>query len=126
MFVQLKPGAAASAEELRAFARERVAERAASPAEVQILPQMPLTGVGKIFKPALRQIAARQALEGAIAELRLDGIGVEVAPHPKYGALATVSAGAPLTPAHEAALRELLGRFQVKTELVLPPQTRVS
>ena len=34
VFVQLKPGAAAMPEELHAFARERVVERAAAPAEV--------------------------------------------------------------------------------------------
>ncbi len=124
-FVQLKPGASASPEELQAFARERVAERAAAPAEVLVLAQMPLTGVGKIFKPALRQIAAKAALEQAIAAMpeRVEGLSVEVAPHPKYGALATVSASAPLAPATEAALRQLLGRFQIKTELVLPERS---
>ncbi len=120
VFVQLKPGASASPEELQDFARSRVAERAAAPAEVQILPQMPLTGVGKIFKPALRQIAAKAALERAIAAMpESPGVAVEVAAHPKYGALATVRASAPLAPEEAAALRALLGRFQIKTELVL-------
>jgi len=117
-FVQLKPGASASPEELQAFARARVAERAAAPAEVRVLAQMPLTGVGKIFKPALREIAAKEALEQAVAGW--PGLSVEVAAHPKYGALATVRASAPLAPADEAALRELLGRFQIKTEVVGP------
>jgi fatty-acyl-CoA synthase len=122
VFVQLKPGAAVSPGELQAFARERVAERAAAPAEVLVLPQMPLTGVGKIFKPALRQIAAKAALEQAMAAMpeHIAGLSVEVAPHPKYGAMATVSASAPLAPAAEAALRQLLGRFQIKTDLVMP------
>ena len=119
VFVQLKTGASASPEELQAFARERVAERAAAPAEVRVLAQMPLTAVGKIFKPALREIAAKDALEQAIAALGTPGVSVEVAAHPKHGALATVRAGAPLAPAAEAALRELLGRFQIKTEVVV-------
>jgi fatty-acyl-CoA synthase len=117
-FVQLKPGASATPEELQAFARERVAERAAAPAEVRILAQMPLTAVGKIFKPALREIAAKDALEQAISALGATGVSVEVAAHPKHGALATVRASA-LAPQAEAALREMLGRFQIKTELVL-------
>jgi fatty-acyl-CoA synthase len=116
VFVQLKPGATASPEELQAFARERVAERAAAPAEVRVLAQMPLTAVGKIFKPALREIAAKDALEQAIAGL-VEGVRVEVAAHPKHGALATVRVG-PLAPEAEAALRELLGRFQIRTEVV--------
>jgi fatty-acyl-CoA synthase len=120
VFVQLKPGAAASPEELQAFARERVAERAAAPAEVRVLGQMPLTAVGKIFKPALREIAAKDALEVAIASLPgMEGVRVEVAAHPKHGALATVRVGA-LAPEAEAALRQLLGRFQIKTEVAKP------
>ena len=119
-FVQLKPGASASPQDLQAFARERVAERAAAPAEVRALAQMPLTAVGKIFKPALREIAARDALEAAIAGLTgTEGVRVEVAAHSQHGALATVRASAPLAPATEAALRALLGRFQIKTELVI-------
>ena len=121
VFVQLKPGASASPEELQAFARERVAERAAAPAEVRVLAQMPLTAVGKIFKPALREIAAKEALEAAIAGLPgMEGVRVDVAAHPKHGALATVRPSAPLAPSAEAALRELLGRFQIKTELTPP------
>jgi fatty-acyl-CoA synthase len=118
--VQLKPGAVATPEELQAFARGRVVERAAAPAEVLILAQMPLTGVGKIFKPALRQIAAKAALEQAIAALpeAPRGVSVEVGPHPKYGVLATVSVSAPLDPAAEAALRQVLGRFQIRTEVI--------
>jgi len=119
VFVQLKPGASASPEALQAFARERVAERAAAPAEVRVLAQMPLTAVGKIFKPALREIAAKEALSQAIAGL-VEGVSVEVAAHPKHGALATVRPSAPLALATEAALRELLGRFQIKTELAAP------
>jgi fatty-acyl-CoA synthase len=122
VFVQLKPGASASPEELQAFARERVAERAAAPAEVRVLAQMPLTGVGKIFKPALRLIAAKEALTRAIAEMPegIEGVSVEVAAHPKFGSLATVRLSAPLGPAQEAALRRLLGRFQIQSELAAP------
>ena len=120
-FVQLKPGASATTEDLQAFARERVGERAAAPAEVRILAQMPLTGVGKIFKPALRQIAAQDALTHALAAMpeRVEGLTVEVAAHPKHGQLATVRASAPLGPEAEAAVRRVLGRFQIKTELAL-------
>lgn len=43
-----------------AWAERRIAERAAWPKQVQILPALPTTPVGKIFKPALvdREIAA--------------------------------------------------------------------
>ena len=50
-------------------------------------------------------------------------MSVEVAPHPKFGALATVRAGA-LAPEAETALRQLLGRFQIKTELATAGRRR--
>ncbi len=49
--VQLKPGAQATEHELEAFARQQIAERAAQPRQVRIVDAIPLTGVGKIFKP---------------------------------------------------------------------------
>jgi fatty-acyl-CoA synthase len=60
-FVQLKPGAKVEAEDLKNFARSRIAERAAAPVEVFLVDPMPLTDVGKIFKPELRKRAGWQA-----------------------------------------------------------------
>jgi fatty-acyl-CoA synthase len=53
-YVQLKRDAAATSEELLAFCREHVQERAALPVQIIITPQIPMTAVGKINKPALR------------------------------------------------------------------------
>lgn len=60
VYVQLRPGASALPEELLAWAERRIAERAAWPKQVHVLPALPTTPVGKIFKPALvdREIAA--------------------------------------------------------------------
>ncbi len=52
-FVQLKPGAQVEPEELRDFVRERIAERAAVPDEVIVVPAMPLTGAGKDLQAAV-------------------------------------------------------------------------
>jgi fatty-acyl-CoA synthase len=59
VFVTLKPGAEADEDELLAYVRERVDEPPARPKSVTVLPSMPMTLVGKIFKPELRQLAAR-------------------------------------------------------------------
>jgi len=69
-YVTLREGAAAVTQaELEAYARQVVAERPAAPKAVRILKAMPVTAVGKIFKPALREDAAvhaaRAALQGA-------------------------------------------------------------
>ena len=65
VYVELNPGASVSAEELLAFAKEHCAERAAAPKEVIILDQIPLTAVGKVFKPELRLDAIARAYQEA-------------------------------------------------------------
>ncbi len=91
-YVTLKLGAQANPQELAQFARERV-ERPAAPAEVVILEAMPLTAVGKIYKPALREDAARREFERALAWLAARDVGfsVSVGPHPTLGTLARVA-----------------------------------
>jgi len=59
VFVTLKPGAQATEDELLAYVRERVDEPPARPKSVTVLPNMPMTLVGKIFKPELRHLAAQ-------------------------------------------------------------------
>ena len=61
VFVQLRPGASVTAEELREFCRQEIPERAAVPVQVALIPVMPLTGVGKIYqaRAAARSSAAR-------------------------------------------------------------------
>jgi fatty-acyl-CoA synthase len=72
---QLKPGASATSEDLLEFCRASVQERAACPVEVVILDQMPLTAVGKIFKPKLRLDAMRRvAMDIAADVVGIDGV----------------------------------------------------
>jgi fatty-acyl-CoA synthase len=59
VFVTLKPGAQADEAELLTYVCERVDEPPARPRSVTVLPNMPMTLVGKIFKPELRQLAAK-------------------------------------------------------------------
>jgi fatty-acyl-CoA synthase len=61
VFVTLVPGATVSEAELLAYAAEHVDEAPAKPKAVTILDAMPMTNVGKIYKPELRQIAAQAA-----------------------------------------------------------------
>jgi fatty-acyl-CoA synthase len=72
-YVQLKPGAQVTGPALLGFLATEISERAALPKAVRIIEQMPLTAVGKIFKPALRQREVRDALLAALA-----GAGVAV------------------------------------------------
>lgn len=84
-YVTLKQGQHATSPELLAFCREHIQERAALPAEILFLPELPLTAVGKISKPALRMDAmarvtaavARQVLgDQARIDVRVDDTGL--------------------------------------------------
>jgi fatty-acyl-CoA synthase len=57
-YVVLRPDTCASADELVAHIAARVGDPTARPKSVYIIDTLPLTGVGKVFKPALRRDAA--------------------------------------------------------------------
>ncbi len=122
-YVQLKPGLHIETAELLAFVRERTPERAAVPVRLSFIDAMPLTGVGKIFKPALRLDAARQMVEALLADLVPAGAtaDVVVAAHAVYGHLITVSMGTVAQarrPALEAQLHERLNPLVMRHETV--------
>jgi fatty-acyl-CoA synthase len=52
-YFQLRPDQRTPPEELLRFAQSAILERAAWPKEIRIVPALPTTAVGKIFKPAL-------------------------------------------------------------------------
>lgn len=60
VYVQLKPGAVVAVDDLAAHAEGRIHERAARPKAVHLIETMPLTAVGKVHKPSLRQIDAER------------------------------------------------------------------
>ncbi len=119
-FVQLKPSVQVGPEELREFCRREIPERAAVPVQVVPIPVMPLTGVGKIFKPALRLDAAQRAFDAALAPLKAEGVSasVTVRNDPNYGTLAVVQIGGSADATSRAAIdkrcAELLGGFQIR------------
>ncbi|MBW2367656.1 MAG: acyl-CoA synthetase [Deltaproteobacteria bacterium] len=92
-YVTLKEGQSATPEELTAFARQHIPERPATPKEVFILQEMPLTAVGKIFKPSLRYDAIKRTLAAALSTL-WEGdlsISIEVDSHDVHGTLASIT-----------------------------------
>jgi fatty-acyl-CoA synthase len=78
-YVQAKPGLHIDVNELLDFVRERTPERAAVPVKLYVIDAIPLTGVGKIFKPALRVDAAERMVRGVLADLAAGGVRLEVA-----------------------------------------------
>jgi fatty-acyl-CoA synthase len=68
-YVQLAEGSETSEEEIMQWARANVGEKAAIPKEIIITPEIPLTPVGKIFKPVLRWDATRRVYEKELKAL---------------------------------------------------------
>ena len=69
LFATLVPGAQATEAELLAYAAGRVDEGPARPKSVTILDTMPMTNVGKLYKPALRLKAAHAVVEAACSAI---------------------------------------------------------
>ncbi|CAN7222913.1 acyl-CoA synthetase [Variovorax paradoxus] len=69
VFATLVPGASASEEELLAFTAARVDEAPAKPRSVSIIEHMPMTNVGKIYKPELRAMAASRVVAATVAQV---------------------------------------------------------
>ena len=92
-YVQLKTGATIAPGELEAWVRERTPERAAVPVQILQIDPMPLTGVGKVFKPQLRWDAAARVFTAILSPLQEKGIdcSVSVGPHGSHGSIATIS-----------------------------------
>ena len=70
-YVTLKAGAKADAESLLAFVAPRVGEPAARPRSIGILGEMPVTPIGKIYKPALRVLATKRVIEEMLTTMGL-------------------------------------------------------
>lgn len=61
-YIQLKPGSAATEEQLMEYLQEHIGEKVALPKHVRILKEIPLTAVGKIYKPALKCLEIRYVI----------------------------------------------------------------
>jgi fatty-acyl-CoA synthase len=71
LYIQLKPQARVTEEELSDFVPARILERAAMPKRITIVPEIPLSGPGKISKLLLRRDVIRTAFQE-----ELDGLGL--------------------------------------------------
>ncbi len=107
-YVQLKPGASATEQEIGTFVREQITERAALPKHIRIVDAMPLTAVGKIFKPDLKRRETEDALRLALEEGGIPVSGIVAQDSKTSGMTIQVDLA---DPAQEQAARAVLGRF---------------
>ncbi|RSE76851.1 acyl-CoA synthetase [Achromobacter denitrificans] len=120
-FVTLAEGAQVQEAELLAYAAEHVDESPARPKRVIVLDSMPMTNVGKIYKPDLRRLAAAVSVQAVVervlreAGLTDDGalFRVQADAQPDVAVLADARAPAAL----KARLRDALARLPIKIAL---------
>ncbi len=91
LYVTTKENSLITAESLLEYMKHHVPERAAIPKQVHILAEMPLTAVGKLFKPELICREIKSVLLAELSELFSKGIvEVKVVPDKKQGVMATI------------------------------------
>ena len=105
VFVVLRPGEQATPEDLMAYAAERVDEPPARPKRVILIDTMPMTNVGKIYKPELRAMAAQIVAEHMVAEVS-NSHGVAPADRPQVRCSEADGLVVRFAPTHNAAFEE--------------------
>ncbi|MEQ9695815.1 acyl-CoA synthetase [Shimia sp. SDUM112013] len=115
VYVELVEGATVTIEELEKHAKVHIHERAALPKHVEVMPELPKTAVGKIFKPDLRKAAITRIYNKALDKAGVDASVVSVLDDKKRGLIAEVSGGA-----NDADIGAVLGDFTRPWERAQP------
>jgi fatty-acyl-CoA synthase len=121
-FATLKAGQQVSPEALLAFTAERVDEAPAKPKSITLLERMPVTNVGKIYKPELRTLAT-----AAVVQSLTERVFANLPTHPDKWPQVMAEGDTPVTvdatatpPADWAQLKPLLEALPVKLRLLEP------
>jgi len=121
-YVEVAENSGITVEKIMEWAKANVGEKAAVPKEVIITKQIPLTPVGKIFKPALRWDATRRVYEDELRGLgdMVEDLRIDVGEDKVHGTRVTVSvkpaAGQDMETVKER-ISELLARYTVFYEV---------
>jgi len=113
-YVELVEGASATPDELMAFCKEHITERAALPKHMVIMDELPKTAVGKIFKPDLRREAIIRIYDGSLTKADLPARVEEVIEDKKRGLVARIV----MNGASEQDVNAVLGSFTRPWEAV--------
>jgi len=124
VYVELVEGSKATADDIMAWARDKIGERAAVPKEVVIMDEIPLTTVGKIFKPALKFDATQRIYTEELKKLGdlAEGVEVSVGEDQVHGVLATIkvkSAAGAKADEIEAKVSEIFSNYTVRQKVVI-------
>ncbi len=122
VFALLVPGAVVTEAELLTFTAARVDEAPARPKSVTVIAAMPMTNVGKIYKPELRMMAAQQVAT-AMVNHACDELSVAAAHRPSVEVVdgnalrvrVDAEALGPMAAPLQAQLTQALGRLPIKS-----------
>ncbi|MCC0081394.1 MAG: acyl-CoA synthetase [Rhodobacter sp.] len=115
VYVELVAGRTVTTRELIDHAAERIPERAAVPKWIEVLPELPKTAVGKVFKPDLRRMAITRVFDAAFKEAGLSAHVAGVIEDKKRGLVAQIARDGAVD---EGKLRDMLGQYTVAWDLV--------
>ncbi|RKF13948.1 acyl-CoA synthetase [Roseovarius spongiae] len=107
-YVELVDGGSVTAEDLRAFCKEHVHERAAHPKYIEVMDELPKTAVGKVFKPDLRKRAITRVYGAALQEAGVNAKVASVIDDKKRGLVAQIAKTGEVT---EPQVSDVLGKF---------------
>jgi fatty-acyl-CoA synthase len=113
-YVQPRPGMQLREDELLAHAQNHIGERAAQPKAVRVMPSLPTTAIGKIFKPALTMMEVESVVREEAKRIGVEPLSIAVHQDAKRGVLATVKVQAD---GHKG-LTEALGRYTFAFDVV--------
>jgi len=109
-YVTVNTNSDVGVDELMEYVRQEIPERAAIPVYLEMIESMPVTAVGKIFKPALRNLAIERVLNAAICAAG-HSAGVSVGSDDKLGVLACID-----KPSDKLGIKSVLDLFTVAYE----------
>ncbi|WP_373235475.1 acyl-CoA synthetase [Cohaesibacter celericrescens] len=107
-YVELVDGTNVDAEDLLIYAKRHIHERAAIPKHIEVLPELPKTAVGKVFKPDLRKLAISRVYNEVLVEKGFDTEVVRVIEDKKRGLVAELRNS---NNVDKEALSRALGQF---------------
>lgn len=113
LYVTVKSGQdAPSQQDLLDYGRSRIGERAALPAHAEVIDTMPLTAVGKIFKPTLREVAAAR-----VAKRSLEAFELSVDVYARHDPARGLTVYVKLVGGEIGKVREVMGQFALAYEI---------
>jgi fatty-acyl-CoA synthase len=112
-YVVKTPGSEISAETLIAYCAEQISERAAVPKRIEFIDTMPLTAVGKIFRPSLRLMITEDVAREVLTKSNIEA-SVTSELEKKRGLVVSISTA---DKANISATKQLFKNYIFTTEI---------